>query len=467
MPEASATLVRLHGRTATAFRALGPDLTRWGPDAEAFVAYAEVSGALVTAGEPVAAVDRLVPVAEAFIAVARTRGKRAVFFATEGRLVASPALHRRLVGEQPSWDPRGWAAHLRGHRSLREQVRRARAKGVRIATLSAADAATPVWQRAIGDLLARWRATRSMAPMQFLVAIDLATQAEARRLFVAVQEERLVALLALAPVPARTGWLFEHLLRDPDAPNGTAELLVDRAMRALAAEQVSWVTLGLAPLHGPVDGWLRRIRGWSRPLFNFAGLAAFKQKLGPERWEPIYVAWPREDHGWRALRDGLRAFAGGTLWRFGVRTLLRGPSPLLRLLELALVPWTIALALAPTAPWFPSLLVHTLWLAFDGALLLALRVLRQATLQRGVAARQRAARLAQWVALAVSADAVITAAQALWWNLPRAEGPRDLLVMAVACAGPLLTAPVLWGAARRLAVLARPHPPIGRISLSA
>jgi hypothetical protein len=37
----------------------------------------------------------------------------------------------------------------------------------------------------------------------------------------------------------------------------------------------------------------------------------------------------------------------------------------------------------------------------------------------------------------------------------------------VACAGPLLTAPVLWGAARRLAVLARPHPPIGRISLSA
>jgi phosphatidylglycerol lysyltransferase len=338
---------------------------------------------------------------------------------------------------------------------------------VQVAALSATDATSPAWQCAVTDLLARWRATRSMAPMHFLVEIDLVTEVAWRRTYVAVQQGRLLALLALAPVPAREGWLFEHLVRDPDAPNGTAELLVDHAMRTLAAEQVPWATLGLAPLHGPVDGGLRTIRRWSRPLFNFAGLSGFKQKLRPEAWEPIYVAWPRPGAGWRALRDGLRAFAGGPLWRFGVRTLLRGPSPLLRALEVALVPWTIALALVPTTPWFPSTLVHAVWLAFDGALLVGLQALRQQAAHRGAMARTRTARLAQGLAVAVSADALLTAVQALAWNLTQATEVAELGVIAVACAGPLVTAPVLWGAARRLAVLARPHPPIGRVSLSA
>jgi len=132
-----------------------------------------------------------------------------------------------------------------------------------------------------------------------------------------------VALLSIVPIPAREGWLFEHLLRDPDAPNGTAELLVHHAMLLLAVDGVSWVTLGLAPLAGPVSGWLRTMRSWSRPLFNFDGLAAFKRKLRPQGWEPIYLAYPREQSSARAMLDGLRGFAGGSLWRFGVRKLRR------------------------------------------------------------------------------------------------------------------------------------------------
>lgn len=467
MSEGSADLVRTHGRTATAFRALGGDLSRWRPDTGAFVAYATVPGAQVAAGEPVAPLARLVEVAEAFIACAAANGKRASFFATEGRLASSPQLHRRVIGEQPSWDPRRWAEHLKTHRSLREQVRRARAKGVRIGVLAPSDLAATCWREAVADLLQRWHATHSMAPMRFLVEVDLTTAAEWRRCYVAVQDGKLVALLSMAPVPARDGWLFEHLLRDPDAPNGTAELLVDHAMRELAAEQVPWATLGLAPLHGPIDGWLRRVRALSKPLFNFGGLAAFKRRLRPEQWEPIYLVWPGAESGWRALLDGLRAFAGGSLWRFGARTMLRGPAPLLRVLEWALVPWTILLALAATDRWFPSVAVHTAWLGFDGALLIGLRLLRNLSAQRGVQARVRGARLARVLALAVTTDALLTAAQALLWNLPRTAGPSALLLIGVACAGPLVTAPVLWGAARRLAVLARPHPPIGRVTLSA
>lgn len=429
------------------------------------VAYAAVPGAAVAAGEPVAPLDVLIDVAEGFVAFARATGRRASFFATEGRLAASPMLQRRLLGEQPVWDPRCWDAQWRTHRSLREQGRRARAKGVAIMPLSPATVARPEIHQAITTLVARWRATRSMPPLRFLVEVDLISGAEQRRTWLAHCDGVLVAVLSLAPVPARAGWLFEHLLRDPDAPNGTAEMLVDHAMRTLAAEEVSWVTLGLAPLHGPVDGWLQRARRWSAPLFNFRGLAAWKNKLRPQQWEPIYLAWPHTEPGWRAMLDGLRAFAGEPLWRFGARTVLRGPAVVLRALEWLLCVWTILLALVPTAAWFPSVAVHAAWLLFDGLLWLALRQLRLWTAlrehdYRRPRARQRAARLATLLAGAITADALVTLVQALLWNAPRATSVISHMVMMVAIVGPLLTASILWGTAHRLRVLAAPPPTV-------
>lgn len=463
------SVVATHGRTWTAFRALGPDLTIWTPAAgdasravgdvgDALVAYAAVPGAAVAAGEPIAAESQLVPVAEAFVAAQRAAGRRACFFGTEGRLARSPQLARRLVGEQPVWDPRGWDAHVRGHRSLREQLRRARAKGVRIVPFDAQALDDPPWRNAIDALLQRWRATRSMATMGFLVRFDLTHDRDRRRLFVALQDERLVGLLALAPVPARRGWLLEHVLRDPDAPNGTAELLVDHTMRALAADDVPWATLGLAPLHGDVDRGFARIRTLARPLFNFAGLAAFKRKLEPDMWEPIYLAWPRDRSGWRALVDGLRAFAGGPLWRFGARTLLRGPAPVLRVLEALLVPWTLLLALLPTYPWFPSRVVQGAWVTFDVLLWCALVALRRGSTRRGTHMRCRTAHLGVLVASAVSLDTVLTTMEAVWWRAPWHAGGVGRVGTLIACVGPATAAAVLWGTTRRARVLARAQP---------
>jgi phosphatidylglycerol lysyltransferase len=455
------------GRTATAFRAVGPDLSVWEPPGlEAVIAYATPAGALVSAGEPIAALDELIPAAEAFLAHARAQRKRASFFATEGRLAESPALQRLLLGEQPVWDPQGWSAHVSSHRSFREQVRRARAKGVSVHRISQSSMERGPVADAVQTLIARWRATRSMATMRFLVTVDLISGGAARRHLAAWQDGQLVALLSLAPVPERNGWVFEHLLRDPDAPNGTLELLVDHAMRELAGEGVSWATLGLAPLHGDVAPWLRRLRHWSTPLFNFEGLAAFKRKLRPSYWEPIYLAWPVREAGWRALRDGLRAFAGGSLLRFAVRTALRGPRPLLLALEWLLVPWTIALALAPTEAWFPSVAVQAAWVAFDGALLLALRHVRRASARQGTRERRGVAHVATAVAVAVTFDAVLTAWQAIIWNAPRLSTTAEWCVLLLAGAGPCIAAPVLWGAARRLHIVATPRPRVDSLQFS-
>ena len=73
-----------------------------------------------------------------------------------------------------------------------------------------------------------------------------------------------IAYLVASPVPARRGWLIEQIVRGHAAPNGTSELLVDAAMRALAHEGAEYVTLGLAPLSRQsrwadpaVPAWLR------------------------------------------------------------------------------------------------------------------------------------------------------------------------------------------------------------------
>jgi phosphatidylglycerol lysyltransferase len=287
---------------------------------------------------------------------------------------------------------------------------------------------------AIESLIERWRRDKPMAPMGFLVDVQPFDFASERRYFVAERDGQVVGFLAAVPIYLRRGWLLEDFLRDPEAPNGTAELLIDAAMRALGDEGSRYVTLGLAPLSGPVRGWLRAARRLSSPLYDFAGLRAFKAKLRPHAWEPIFVAHPKQSSSHVALVDALAAFARGSFLRFGGATLLRGPALVVRVLAALLLPWTILLALSDPR-WFPARWVQVAWVAFDLLLAGALFSLT----------RRWRYRLGVAVACAVSADAVLTLAQIVAWDAPRVRG-IDWLVVAIALLGPALAAVVLWGA---------------------
>jgi phosphatidylglycerol lysyltransferase len=448
--------LRAFGRNATSFQLLERDFLVWRDvDASkasevvtttfrdapiAAVGYVDTGPAWVAGGEPVAREDDVHIVAERFLEAARRAGKRAAFFATEGRLVTSPRFERLLLGEQPVWDPAAWPDTVRASRSLRSQIKRAAGKRVAVRRVSAADVAVGTALRdELDRLIRRWQATRAMAPMGFLVRVEPFTHADERRLFVAERDGQLVALLSMAPVYARNGWLFEDLLRDPAAPNGTTELLVDAGMRDIANDGSRWATLGLAPLAGPVTPLLARVRTLSTPFFNFAGLQAFKAKLRPHTWEPIWLAYPAGSAWWRALLDALTAFAGGSLLRFAWDTLRRGPRPVLVAMTALLVPWTITLGLLDTARWFPEPWMQRAWVTFDALLCVALVML---------ILRWRSW-LGTLVAMAVTADALTTLVQAITWYGPRAATIADWLLIALVCTAPLLAAIVLWGTVSR------------------
>jgi phosphatidylglycerol lysyltransferase len=441
-----AAIVAQLGGTATAFRARSTQLRWWSAGARGGVAYAEVAGAWIAAGEPIAARDDLIALAADFIAEGKRRGRRVTFFATEGGLAHAPGLGRLRIGEQPYWDPARWMEKVAAHRSLREQLRRARAKGVRVR--ESVDLAERVDAAAgrgpLADLLARWIATRPMATLGFLVHPEPFDAAPDRRVLVAERLGTPVALVSLVPMGPGE-WLVEHLVRPPDAPNGTAELLVHEAMTRVASEGARRVSLGLAPLSGRVAWWLRVARTVSTPLFNFNGLAQFKRKLRPDAWTPIYLVHPAEQNAARSLLDALRAFADGSLLRFVRETMRRSPEWALHALEWMLLPWMVLLAAAPTARWFPSGGGHAAWLAYDLVLWTVLRARRSG----------RRPRLTRTAALLSLADAVVGALQAARWNLPRAHGVIELTVIALAVAAPALASAMLWRADARERMLRR------------
>lgn len=307
----------------------------------AIVAFAETPDAWVAAGLPLTSERAAGGAATAFATDARAAGRRALWFAVEDPARLPDWRHLR-VGSLPEWSPDGWAQVRASHRRVREQLRRARAKGVTVRALPL-HTLRETDRIALDHLEAVWRRSRRMEPMGFVVAHQDAPSSTYRRAWVAERDGRVVACVTAVPIPARQSWLVEDVRRD-GAPNGTSELLFDAVVRDLAAAGAAWITPGMVALHGVEHPWLRLARRLARPLYDFDGLAFFRSRLHPDRWRPVYLSHPPAMREWRAVRAVLRAFAGGSLIRFALRSLLRRPPALAWVLTVGLVPWAVAIA---------------------------------------------------------------------------------------------------------------------------
>jgi lysylphosphatidylglycerol synthetase-like protein (DUF2156 family) len=313
-------LVQRHGHDTVSFQGLESGYEYFFDGEDAVVAYVDTGGAWVAAGGPIAPLPRMAEVARRFGEAAQECGRRACFFAAEHTLAGE--LSALQIGEQPVWQASRWDEVLGGASSLRYQLRRARKKDVTVRRISAGELAPGTELRTrLDELELHWQATHRMAPMRFLVQLEPLAFAAERVLFVAERDGRMVGLASAVPVYARKRLFLEDLVRSPGAPNGTVELLVDAVMRATPSLGMPELTLGLAPLAGGVARWLRLARWIGGPLYDFEGLRAFKAKLRPHAWEPVFLC--TAGNRLAALRDSLRAFAGGSLLGFASRSLFR------------------------------------------------------------------------------------------------------------------------------------------------
>ena len=378
----------------------------------ACVAYVDTSGAwvaacspLVAAGEAAAYARELPRAALRFVEAARANGKRACFFASEAP--HHDGLSRLLIGEQPIFRPGEWLRDLSKRRRLREQLRRARAKGLRVRGVSPSELTEGSPLRQVLERLADdWLRSRHIEPMGFLVALEPFQAPSQHRYFVAERGDRVVGFLSAVPIGQRQAWLVEDVVRSADAPNGTTETLIVALMREV--EGCESVTLGLTPLAGPVAWPLRLARWVARPLFDFEGLRAFRERLHPQQWQPVWLLYPSGASPVLAVVDSLRAFARGSLVGFAARSFARHPSGLPWALALPLPLWTVGLAWL-VAVHRASLLGFprgelALWTAFDALLLLVLV---------SVAMRPRRSRMLLATSLAV-VDAGLSLGHLAW-----------------------------------------------------
>jgi phosphatidylglycerol lysyltransferase len=362
--------LRAFGRDAVSYQALEPGLRHWATRG-GVVSFCDTSGGWVATGGPLAELDEYPEVASRFVRDAASQGRRASFFACDDPASFGDRFSRLQLGEQPLWHPAEWQDTLRAHRRLREQLRRARAKGVHVRRVSTDELAEGGALRGTIEALAeRWLGSRPMEPMSFLLTLALFEEAAIHRYYAAEREGVLVAFLSIVPIGADRGLLVEDLVRDRRAPNGTTELLFDLAMRDAAQDGIGTVTWGLAALAGRVTWPMRAIGALGRGLYDFRGLRAFKGRLHPREWQPVWLVYPRGQLWPLHLLDALRAFAGGSLVRFGWRTVAHRPLLLAWLLTLALIPWTvlltILLAFHAAVPLFGFPRSELLaWAAFD------------------------------------------------------------------------------------------------------
>lgn len=323
-----------HGWNATSYQLLNPGIEHWfSRDGDAVIGFVSHVRTRVVAGAPVCSVERLPDVVAEFGASAKAAGQHVCYFGAESRLENLLAPTGRWsvasLGAQPSWDPSGWPAIVSTRASLRAQLNRARNKHVRVTE----------WDdrrdtEGLRRCLAEWLDDRRMPALHFLVEPETLGQLKDRRLFVAERDGEVVGFLIASPVPARHGWLVEQIIRGRGAPNGTAELLLDAAMRALAETGARYVTLGLSPLsrHSRFDShrmpsWLRLVLRWvrahGRRFYNFEGLDQFKSKFAPDAWEEVVALADAPHFSPLALWAIAAAFAQGSPVMLVVRATAR------------------------------------------------------------------------------------------------------------------------------------------------
>lgn len=429
-------LLQRHGWGAASFQTLGPDFHYWfTADGEACLAYTDTGGAWVVGGLPIAERHRYPELVAAFSADARKHGRRVRFVTFEPRFADAVGMATICFGELPIWDPQQWPAVLRGARRLREQLRRARAKGVTVRLADAADVADAgsALRRSMVAVAQSWLSSRRAPPLRFLARVEPFFLTGERRYFLAERHGTLIAFLVLVPVYARRGWMVETIFRSPDTPNGVAELLVNEAMTLARDEGSTYLTLGAVPLTAIVAPSLRVLRWLASPLYNATGLYAFKSRLRAQVWEPIHIAYAKQDSRLLAFWDVAMAFVPQDKGRLLLSMVHAYRRPFLALLTVLLVPWTLLLASIDTS-WFPTWQVQHGWVAFD-CMLIGLLGLLVVHWRRW---------LATLLAVLTAGDGLLTTWQAWHYNWPQATTAGERAAIVVAVTGPWLASLYLW-----------------------
>jgi phosphatidylglycerol lysyltransferase len=300
-------LLRLHtlyGYNPHALVSIAPGAREWSmPEIDGAIIYSDFGRVWLAAGDPLAKPGDTKTLAKGFMTAARKAKCTAAFVpATErfAREAAPLGLSVVKVGAAPYFDMKNWNPRGDRAKKMRAGVNQATRAGVKVEIVEHLDDAL---KHETAKLCLDWLKTRPAATtFGWLLALDPFLHADRKRLFAARDSAgTLVGFLAASAIPERDGWYLEDVLREPNAPQGTADLLVVEVLHALAREGARLATLGTAPLakegeddisthdHPVIERALSSASKRLGAFYHFEGLRRFKAKFAPSWWESEYV----------------------------------------------------------------------------------------------------------------------------------------------------------------------------------
>jgi phosphatidylglycerol lysyltransferase len=254
-------------------------------DGRALVGYTVESGCALAHGEPAGPDDGVVSAIDEFGAHCHARGWCVAYYRVTPALL--PAFRARryrafFIGQDAVVDTATFVSETSRKEAFKRYLRKLDKESWRVTRERPPNDVTLVdaLEQVSREWLAHGRRERAFTIGRFDRAYVQASEMFALR----DPSGRPRAFLTLVPsfLPERVA--VDLMRRADDAPAGAMEALFARAIEALHADGVRWLSLGLAPMRGATG-----LPGlWGRR--RFGGLAAFKEKFAPA-WEDRWLVY--------------------------------------------------------------------------------------------------------------------------------------------------------------------------------
>ena len=279
---------------ATTDAVLDPAMTIFEyPGIEGFIGYRPTMGCAIVFGDPICPPEAREDLARAFHRFTKEKKWSVVYIAATQSYAHWAVVNvcNAIIefGEEfiftPPHDPR---KNTGTHGSLvRRKSKQAAREGTIVQEYLPHDTAI---EEGIERVKEEWLASRSGLQVH-ISNVYLFTDRAGKRWFYAKQGERIIAVIALNQLQAKQGWLLNHLMVVPDAPNGVSELLMATVLGTLEKENCSYCTVGVIAARD-----LGEIRGLS-PLSASIARGGFKIASKVIQLEGLNTFWGKFEPG--------------------------------------------------------------------------------------------------------------------------------------------------------------------------
>ena len=309
-----------YGQSSTSFLTTYPGLKhfKYQEGSETVrIAYVDTQTAWVGASDPIGKEELWLASVLEFFAAAKAERKIAFLLPVSKKLVIQARernLHAFQIGQEP-W----FQLKLFQEPKISKHLR---ARGAEVSVFNPAHISAKE-RLELESITEDWLESRKAAPLDFLNQVRPWLHMQHKRYFRVILNGHALGYLSAIPIPEMNAWYLIDLIRAPNAPLGTTELLISEAVNSLAKEGATGMTLGMAPLakvdesernrHPKLYSFFDFLFEKTSFFYNFKTLFQFKEKMKPTSWRPLYLLSSEDGFGVKASYGLFRAIFPGSI----------------------------------------------------------------------------------------------------------------------------------------------------------